>query len=178
MKGVIMKKIISILSLSLVLFSVTANSAETIVHDVIKDKLVKHGVIKITVDDNQVSSDVVTMSINYNIKVKFLFFRKDLKGNKSIDLPAVYLTPYGYEDLEQQGTLRHEKVVATHLGRVKIPNHNGCHKIKIVPVKQRDWDGVFVYCQDIRSLGFARVQVNLKKIPVIGSHKVHSRLRE
>ncbi|MBT7611254.1 MAG: hypothetical protein HN576_15955 [Bacteriovoracaceae bacterium] len=173
-----MKKIILILSLILVLFSLTATASEIIVHDVIKDRLVKHGVIRIMVDDNQVSSDIVKMSINYNIKVKFLFFTKNLKGTKSIDFPSDYLTPYGYEDLEEQGSLRHEKVIVTHLGRVKISNHSGCHKIKIVPIKQRDWDGVFVYCQDIRSLGFARVRVNLKDIPVIGSHTVYSRLRE
>jgi hypothetical protein len=173
-----MNKIIQILGLGLLLLAINANASETIVHDVIRDRLVKHGVIRITVEDHQVSSDVVNMSINYNIKVKFLFITKNLKGTKKIELPAIYLTPYGYEELEQQGTLKHEKVTATHLGRVNIANHYDCHKIKIVPLKQRDWDGDFVYCQDIRSLGFAQVKVNLRNIPVIGSHSVMSRLRK
>lgn len=167
-----------LLFVSLLLVSAKAYSVEsnTIIHDVIKDSLVKHGVIKISAFDK--NSETVVLNMDYNILIKKFFITKRFKGNKSVDFPAKFLTPYGYQELEQVGQITTDKIIATHLGHVKVPNHYDCQKIKIVPRQKKDWDGVFIYCPDIKSLGFAKVQVNLKQLPLIGSHSVYTRLRE
>lgn len=171
-----MTKIFAALCTVLVALPLLAQTPETIIHDVKKDSLVRKGVIKITTKN--IGSENFTMELKYNIFAKFLFFERTLDGITSIDLPVKYLSPYGYEELEEAGTLSDEVATLTHLGRKNLPNHYDCHKVRIKPKKDNKWVGVFTYCPDIPSIGFARTQILMKEIPVVGSHTVYTRIRE
>jgi hypothetical protein len=171
-----MIKVILLLSVLLMSAKIYSDDSNTITHDVIKDRLVKKGVIKISAFDK--NAETIVLNMDYDILIKNFFISKRFKGNKNVDFPAKFLTPYGYQELEQVGQITTDKVIAKHLARVKIANHYDCQKIQITPRKKKDWDGIFVYCADIKSLGFARVEIRLKQLPFIGSHIIHTRLRE
>lgn len=167
---------ISALGAVLVALPLFAFTPETITHDVRKDKLVKRGVIHITTKD--IKDESFTMELKYSVVAKVFFFERVLEGTKAIELPIRYLNPYGYEELEDVGRITDDNITAIHMGRRNLPNHYDCHVVKIVPKKDRKWDGVFTYCQDIPSTGFARVQMNMREIPYVGRHTVFSRIRE
>lgn len=171
-----MTKFLAALSAVLVALPLFASTTETIIHDVRKDRLVKSGTIYIST--KEVKAETFTMELKYSVVAKVLFFERVLEGTKAVELPVRYLSPYGYEELEEQGRISDKKITAIHMGRKNLPNHYDCHVIKIIPRNDTKWDGVFTYCQDIASIGFARVQMNMRKIPYVGSHTVYSRLRE
>jgi hypothetical protein len=160
----------------LVALPLLAQTPETIIHDVQKDKIVRSGVVHISTKN--ILADTFTMEIKYKIFAKWLWIEKNLEGITSIDLPTKYLNPYGYEELENAGSLTDEQSTLTHLGRVNLPNHYDCHKVKIRPARDNKWSGVFTYCPDIPSIGFARTEILMTKIPLLGSHRVYTRIRE
>lgn len=171
-----MTKVFAALCTILVALPLLAQTPETIIHDVQKDKLVRRGTVEITTKN--ILADTFTMEIKYRIFAKWLFFERNLDGVTSIDLPAKYLSPYGYEELEEVRSITDEQSTLTHLGRVDLPNHYDCHKVRIKPVRDNKWSGIFTYCPDIPSIGFARTQILMKEIPIVGSHRVYTRIRE
>lgn len=171
-----MTKIFAALCAVLVVLPLLASSPESITHDVQKDKLVKKGVLNIT--SKNITSESFTLEIKYQILAKFLFFSRNLDGVTSIELPSKYLDPYGYEELEEERSIRVEKAILTHLGRVDLPNYYDCHKVRIKPTANKKWSGVFTYCPDIPSIGFARTQILMREIPIVGSHTVYTKLRD
>ncbi len=171
-----MKKFLAALCAALVVLPLIAGIQETIVHDVRKDKLIRSGTIKIST--KEIKSESFTMELKYKIVAKVLFWEKVLEGVKGVELPVRYLSPYGYEELEEEGRITDDKITVIHMGRKNLPNHYDCHVIKIIPKEDKKWDGIFTYCQDIPSMGFARTKINMREIPYVGSHTVYSRVRE
>ncbi|MBK26228.1 MAG: hypothetical protein CME70_19675 [Halobacteriovorax sp.] len=171
-----MKKFLAALCAALVFVPQISMGSETIIHDVKKDKLIKSGTIHISTKN--IGAEVFTMELKYKIVAKLLFWERVLEGVKGVELPVRYLSAYGYEELEEQGQITDEKITVIHMGRKNLPNHYDCHVIKIVPKKETNWDGLFTYCQDIPSMGFARVKLNMREIPYVGAHTVYSRLRK
>jgi hypothetical protein len=171
-----MTKMIAALCAVIVTLPLLAGVTETITHDVQKDRLVRQGVVRITTKN--ILSETFTMEINYKIKAKFLFFERNLDGTTSIELPVKYLNPYGYQELEEAGSLIEDEATLVHLGKKNLPGHYDCHKVRITPKKDNKWVGVFTYCQDIPSIGFARTQILMRGIPVVGSHTVYTKLRD
>lgn len=154
-----------------------AFQSETIAHDVDKDNLVKRGVVYLTTKEFKQES--FTLELKYRISVSFLFINKEFKGVKNIELPTKYLEPYGYEELEEAGRIQDSQATMIHMGRLDLPNHYDCHKVKLIPRdSSKNWNGIFTYCSDIGSIGFARSQINMREIPYVGSHTVYSRIRK
>jgi hypothetical protein len=171
-----MIKFFAALSAALVALPLIASTPEVITHNVQKDSLVKRGTVHIIT--KQIKDESFVMELRYSIVAKVLFFERVLDGTKSVELSSRYLSPYGYEELEEAGRMEDEKITVIHMGRKNLPNHYDCHVIKIIPKKERRWDGVFTYCQDIPSVGFARTKINMREIPWVGEHTVHTRIIE
>lgn len=171
-----MIKLLAALSAASVALSLFAYTPESITHKVKKDNLVKKGTIRIT--SKEVKEETFTLELKYSILAKVLFFERVLEGTKSVELSTRYLSPYGYEELEEAGRLEDEKITVIHMGRKNLPNHYDCHVVKIIPKKDRKWDGIFTYCQDIPSIGFARTQIQMREIPWVGEHTVYTYIVE
>lgn len=171
-----MTKLLTAMIAVLFVLPVLADKPQTITHDVQKDNLVKRGVVYLKTTD--LKDDVFTLELKYTISVSFFFMSKEFKGVKNIDLPTKYLEPYGYEDLEEVGRTQDSQATLVHMGRIDLPNYYDCHRVKIIPNGGKDWDGIFTYCPGIGSVGFARTQINMRGIPLVGSHTVYSRIRK
>lgn len=160
----------------LLTLSSSAAMYESIIHDAVKDRLVKKGTVRLTTKSPR--SDSFSLEISYKLIVKMLLFKKTIEGKRSVELPNRYLTPYGYEELEEAGRMKGKEASFIHLGRVNLPNYYDCHIIKIIPNGPRKWSGVFTYCPAIASIGFARSEITISSVPWIGSHTVYSRIRD
>ena len=149
-----------------------ANSPEEIRHKVVKDKVVKKGHIIVK---SQVSADgkFYQVSTNYKMKLRAPYFLK-LEGDKNMTLPASYFTLEGILELEESGVYSDDRIKITHLGREDFRGFYDCHKLKLEPVKKKKWDAIVYYHPDVPSVGWAKVIINFKDIPIIQQHKVQS----
>ena len=169
-----MLKSILFVVLPVFFLSTFSANAESITHIVQKDKLVKRGNVVLT--SKNVGLEFFTLQIDYNLSVGMLLFSRNLKGSKDIQLPAKLLDPYGYEELEQAGSLENKKAKIFHDGRHQSSLYYDCHVIKVIPKENKGWDGVFTYCPAVPSIGFIKTAISIHKVPFVGRHTIFSKI--
>lgn len=169
-----MLKSILFVVLAFFFLSTFSANAESITHIVQKDKLVKRGNVVLT--SKNVGSEFFTLQIDYNLSVGMLVFSRNLKGSKNIQLPAKLLDPYGYEELEQAGSLENEKAKIFHRGRHQSSIYYDCHVIKVIPKGNKGWDGIFAYCPTVPSTGFIKTAITIHKVSFVGKHTIQSKI--
>lgn len=143
-------------------------------HNVVKDNFAKGGNIVIQTRELD-KEDFFEVKINYNLKVKVLFFTKDVVGDEIIHMPHSYQTEEGFLNLERDGVYRDPRVNLVHKGRTDWGPYYDCHKVLIDPALHDRWEGEFVYCPDVPKSGIGQMKLIIKSIPFLGQGTVVSR---
>lgn len=171
-----MKILLPLITTFVLLTSTSFAGDESIRHRAIPDKHVKTGHVTMTLEDKTDSE--FTLKMNYYLKVKIFIFGKTIEGTSDAELPMKFKFPYGYEELEEAGSVKYRKVQLTHLGRITDPKVGTCHKVHLLPLTNNKWEAVLTYCPEVQPIGIYKTQLTYKKAPFIGTHTVHTELVE
>lgn len=168
-----MKLIALILSIFVTSPILAQSFSKGIVHEIQKDRIAKEG--QIHIQYREVEEQRLELKFNYKFRYGILLYRGNYSGSRVQEIPAIFATEQGYIDLERSETFEDEKVILTHMGRKNWRHHYDCHVIGLTPKKDRaNWKGILTYCPDLPEVGFARVEMIIDGVPVLGSHTLVS----
>ena len=91
-------------------------------------------------------------------------------------MPAKYSAKEGYEELQKKKKDAFAGVRLTHLGRTNTGKYRDCHKV-LIERGNGDWSAVVYFHESAAAPGWVAMEVTLKRIPVIKSYTLHTKLK-
>lgn len=177
-----MKISLTLILLSLCSFSLASEFSQGVNHRILKDKFAKSGQVKIQYRDlenaENISADErIEVRFDFKFRYGILVFRGNYEGQKLIKIPAIFKTEEGHLALEQQKVYEDELVILRHLGRQDFRDMNNCHYVELIPkTSTSGWSGRMVHCPELPELGIGKMELTVRKIPVLGEHTLTSLL--
>lgn len=153
------------------------NFKEGLWHDVVPGDFAKKGTIYIQTRDLEEETQFFQARFKYDFDYKFLFFNRNLSGEKVVDMPIRFQTEQGFIDLERESVYEDDRVTLTHKGRLDWAPYYDCHLIRLVPKTSEKWEGSFIYCPDVPKSGISEMRLTVKKIPLVGRKTIISKWR-
>lgn len=134
------------------------------------------GLVKSSIKEHQESGKVI-INIQYNIKAKpFVPVpREYLSGNYEQVLPESFLDETTYLQLEVDKSMKIDEATVYHIGRADVGRYLNSHVIKIVADNGRSEMKVY-YHPAISEMGWAKVILLVKNIPLIGNYTINAEL--
>lgn len=146
---------------------------QTLVHQVVPTKMIKSG--QVTLKTGPDRGGETKVDIKYELKTTWYAPVGDQKGTETQSFPTKFLSEEGYRELEQNGSMRYDSVIITHLGRTNAGAYRNMHKIQID--RPGKWRAVALYHPDIPAAGWGYLTLTLQDVPVLGSYTINSQIR-
>jgi hypothetical protein len=164
--------------LLLILFSFTSLS-QAANYKIVRGRLHTGGSVQSNTMINPTQNDQLIVNINYEILAKpFVPVPKEqLKGKYQQILPESFVSEDAYIQIEKEGPLKIDEATVYHLGRVTIGRYTNAHKIRIDPDNKKS-EIIAIYHPQVSDVGWVRVYLTVKKIPLIGDYTLEAQLAE
>jgi hypothetical protein len=164
--------------LFIILFSSEAFSesgfTRGIKHSIEKDRIARDG--QIHIQYRELDHDFIELKLDYRFRYRVLLVGGSYNGTRLQQIPASFASLEGYLELEQVGSYEDERVRLDHRGRRRWQSYYDCHQIQLTPKGRRaTWNGLLTYCPELPELGFAEIELQVREIPVLGTHTLKSR---
>ncbi|MGB0452385.1 MAG: hypothetical protein ACPGJV_01620 [Bacteriovoracaceae bacterium] len=153
------------------------DESNVITHKILRGKLHKSGRIKLSWTPREEGK--VMAHIRYKIRPKILvpLPKKDRQGQIDQLLPEDMTVEDGYMNLRDQKIMKHEKATMTFLGMEDAEGFSDCYKVLVKP-HDNEWQGIFYYHPTVASLGFVKVELTIRDLPIVGDYTAISVLNE
>lgn len=174
--------IIFIATFSFLSLTYATEFSSGVVHRIHKDKFAKEGQVRIKyrdhVSDEGISGEEkIEVLFDFKFRYGVLLFRGNYEGQRTVIIPADFKTEEGHLQLESQKVYEDELVIMRHLGRRNILGLYDCHYVEFIPkTSTSGWSARIIHCPDLPELGIGSMELNVKKIPVLGDHTLTSTL--
>lgn len=149
-----------------------AYALEQIIHKAVPDRIITSGKLLITTED--LNSEEFVVTLDYEVKARVFFFSKTIKGRSVEVLPMKFRFSYGYEELEETGSMIYKKIQLTHVKRFMQERFGQCHMVHLKPLSHDKWEGNLAFCAEVPGAGFATTELTYKKVPILGRHTMHT----
>jgi hypothetical protein len=141
---------------------------------VTRGKLHKGGYVKLESQNIASSTTQTKILINYEIYKKNLIpkqFNKYLTGTYAQNIPSVFQYNSGYLDLQKSRKKLVRQAVLYHKGRVNVGRYYQAHKVLLVADNGKS-ELTFYYHPKAPGLGWFKVHLKIKKIPVLKTYQL------
>jgi hypothetical protein len=148
-------------------------------YKIVKGRLHTGGSVQSSTVINPTQNDQLIVEIRYEILAKpFVPVpREQLKGKYQQMLPQSFVSEDAYLQIEKEGPLKIDEATVYHLGRVSIGRYTDAHKIRIDPDNKKS-EIIAIYHPQVSDVGWVRVYLTVKKIPLIGDYTLEAQLAE
>jgi len=157
-------------------FTIIAQAAN---YKIIRGALHTGGSVQSAVSLNPTQNGQLFVDIKYEILAKpFVPVPRDqLKGNYRQVLPENFINEDAYLQIEKGRPLKIKDATVYHMGRVTVGRYTKSHKIRIVPDNKKS-EIIAIYHPQVSDVGWARVYITVKNIPLIGDYTLEAHVIE